>query len=64
MSQDCTVVYFVMYLIDQSIFKNVISLRPPYLGGIQEHDKRWVFQTMSCFSSETDVPLGHCIKFC
>ena len=25
---------------DQFRFNNVISLRPPYLGGIQEHDKR------------------------
>ena len=50
--------------IDQFGFKNVISLRPPYLGGFQEHDKRWVFQTMSCFSSGTGVRLGHCIIFC
>ena len=34
------------YAIDQFGFENVISLRPPYLGGIQELDKRWVFQTM------------------
>ena len=35
------------------------------MGGIQEHDKRWVFQTtcMYCFSSGTCVHLGHCI-FC
>ena len=50
--------------IDQFGFKKVISLRPPYLGGFQVHDKRWVFQTMSCFSSGTGVRLGHCIIFC
>ena len=33
-------------------------------GGFKEHDKRWVFQTMSCFSSGTGVRLGHCIIFC
>ena len=37
--------------IDQFGFKNITSLHPPYLGGFQEHDKRWVFQTMYCFSS-------------
>ena len=50
--------------IDQFGFKNIISLHPPYLGGFQEHDKRWVFQTMYCFSSGTGVCLGHCIIFC
>ena len=49
--------------IDQFGFKNVIWLRPPYLGGFQEHNKRGVFQTMSCFSSGTGVRLGHCIIF-
>ena len=55
---------FAILSIDQFGFKNVISLRPPYLGGFQEHDKRGVFQTMSCFSSGTGVRLGHCIIFC
>ena len=32
---------------DQFGFKNIISLRPPYLGGFQEHDKRGVFQIIS-----------------
>ena len=50
--------------IDQFGFKNIISLHPPYLGGFQEHDKRWVFRTMYCFSSGTGVCLGHCIIFC
>ena len=50
--------------IDQFGFMNIISLHPPYLGGFQEHNKRWVFQTMYCFSSGTGVRLGHCIIFC
>ena len=50
--------------IDQFSFKNVISLCPPCLVGFQKHDKRWVFQTMSYFSSGTGVCLGHCIIFC
>ena len=45
-------------------FQECLSLRPPYLGGFQEHNKRGVFQTMSCFSSGTCVCLGHCIIFC
>ena len=31
--------------------------------GIQEHDKRWIFQTMYCFCSATSVHLGHCVIF-
>ena len=50
--------------IDQFSFKNVTSLCPPCLGGFQKHDTRWVFQTMSYFSSGTGVFLGHCIIFC
>ena len=59
-----TSVSLLCYAIDQFGFKNIISLHPPYLGGFQEHDKRWVFQTMYCFSSGTGVCLGHCIIFC
>ena len=69
--QKCTVFNYLNIVftsipqhIDQFGFKNIISLHPPYLGGFQEHDKRWVFQTMYCFSSGTGVCLGHCIIFC
>ena len=40
--------------IDQFGFKNIISLHPQYLGGFQEHDKRWVFQS-NCFSKQEQV---------
>ena len=49
---------------DQFGFKNVILLHLQYLGVIQEQNRRWVFESMHCFSPGTAVHLGHCIIFC
>ena len=41
-----------LIFIDQFPFENIISPRPPYLRGFQEHDKRQVFETKTALVQE------------
>ena len=54
-----------IWVIDQSGFKNVLSLRLPYLAAFKSVTKDEYFKLCSALVEEHDcVHLGHCIIFC